>query len=415
MVAGSVRILIVLVSFSLATVGCTAAKFTTKDAALSKSVMDAEGSIFQGDDAGNGIQQVDNGNATGNLNQGNDDDDDANGSLNQLDDLLNGGARGQLNQPDGTNDEVDIRLICSDSRSKDNMNFKRALATGGTIVLALDGKICTNNVNEIKALVEKKNITIADAQRLCPELVPPMGEWASVEIIINGESNPSRRGVIELLYARNDDTSVPSEAADENCDKRKSPLVINIASDVNNPKPISLSSPTDGVFFDILGSVGNYVPVRISWFTNTDYRLLTLPNEDGDVLSIDELFGDNTLGPDGKYADDGYAALAKYDGKSADGVFHIAEPDGYITPADGVFEHLRLWLDENFNGRAEPHELVSLASVGISYIDLNYSTDYAEEDVYGNQTKMKSVVGYTDGTLDLIFDLWFNVNLGDTK
>ena len=65
----------------------------------------------------------------------------------------------------------------------------------------------------------------------------------------------------------------------------------------------------------------------------------------------------------------------------------------------------------NLDGRGDAHEMTSLRRANIAYIDLEYSSDYAETDRYGNETKMKSVVGYNDGSLDLIFDLWFRYNL----
>lgn len=383
--------------------GCTQAKFSAREAALSKSVMggDAEGTLGQAGE-GHGIQNPDS--SSGEIGQPIQDPADR-----RLGQPIYDPTDGRLNQPDGTNDEVDFGLICSDRLSEDQVNYKAAVAAGLPMVLALDGKICTDNLMEIKNLVAAKKFTIDDAKRICPALVPAAGQWASVELIIDGKSTPARRGVIELLYARNRDTADPDEVADEQCDDRRSPLVIHVASDPNDPQPIALSSQEDGILFDLLGSKNNHKPVRISWFTNHDYRLLALPNSRGEVKSIDQLFGDSTLGPDGQYSDNGYEALAKYDGRTADGMFQIDRPDGLISPRDPVFNRLRLWLDQNFDGVAQSHELKLLRHARISYIDLRFSTDFSEIDQHGNETKMRSIVGYADGSLDLIFDLWFLV------
>lgn len=59
--------------------------------------------------------------------------------------------------------------------------------------------------------------------------------------------------------------------------------------------------------------------IRSVFFPNQDYALLTLPDSQGRIAGIDQLFGDNTFGPDGAFAANGYAALAKYDGKTSDG------------------------------------------------------------------------------------------------
>jgi hypothetical protein len=230
-------------------------------------------------------------------------------------------------------------------------------------------------------------------------------------VISDKSVNMQANGRLTVLYARNQDASVPAEAADADCDRNSSPLVIHMASNPLDPQPIALSSQEDGVDFDLLGGRNAHEAVRISWFTNMDYRFLTLPGENGEVAGVDQLFGDNTRGPDGEFADNGYAALAKFDGTTSDGMFQVAAPDGRIDANDPIFRKLRLWLDMNLDGRGDAHEMTSLRRANIAYIDLDYSSDYAETDRYGNETKMKSVVGYADGSLDLIFDLWFRYNL----
>lgn len=184
------------------------------------------------------------------------------------------------------------------------------------------------------------------------------------------------------------------------CDERRSPLIISLD---NSTKGIGLTSILDGIKFDIMGSKALPSPhyaKQISWFKqgNTDYYFLALPNH-GVVEGIDQLFGDNTLGPDGKFAANGYLALAKYD----------LNNDKLITSLDPIFKELRLWKDVNRDGKSEPDELFTLDEMGIIKIDLNYDNKYKEVDKYGNATLMKSVVQTKDGKLHLIFDLWFRV------
>ncbi|MNL32723.1 hypothetical protein D3C87_1545940 [compost metagenome] len=109
------------------------------------------------------------------------------------------------------------------------------------------------------------------------------------------------------------------------------------------------------------------------------------------------MFGNNTRGPDGRYARHGYAALAKYD----------IDEDGYISNHDPVYSELRLWRDGNLDGIAQASELYSLDEKQIELIDLHFSNRFKETDAYGNKTLMKSVVKTTDGELHLMFDLWF--------
>ena len=187
-----------------------------------------------------------------------------------------------------------------------------------------------------------------------------------------------------------------------------SPLVIQLG----NEMPIRLTPPLDGIRFDIMGqnAVPAHTPKLISWFDDTSAAanyLLALPDENGEIRGIDELFGDNTTGPDGRTASNGYTALAKYDGRLAHGGFDQRAVDGLITPDDEVFDDLRLWADANRDGIAQASEVSTLASRGISVIDLNYDPNYLERDQFGNEIRMKSVVKTRDGKLHRIYDIWF--------
>lgn len=186
--------------------------------------------------------------------------------------------------------------------------------------------------------------------------------------------------------------------------------MIHFNSDVNNIEPLEFTSPDLGIIFDILGMNSKpkpYTPMKISWYKSPQYFFIVLLNQDGDVKGIDQLFGDNTLGPDGKFSDNGYEALRKYDGTSKDGKTRLQKGDGYITEADAVFNHLRLWNDSNSDGIAQAHELTPLKDKGIEVIDLNADPNFSEYDQYGNETALKSVVKTKDGRYHLMFDIWF--------
>jgi hypothetical protein len=412
---------ILLVSFiALGFTACGKAKFSaSKNDALSKTSVfgnDATGQIKQpgtrgGDAGGNVNQPSGGGGAGGNFSQPGG-SGGASGILNQLLNQL-GDANGKL--PDLTKlpgvTELAVELVCSDSQSMMSTNLKKAIADNLPVELVVNDKTCTTDMAKVKAVALAQKFTVADVQALCPDALID-GKIKSAYVDINGSSNiekmMSLSGKLQILYARNTDKSVAAEAADSNCDRRSSPLVIHRTSDVNNPVPIALSSAEDGVDFDLLGDANGHAPVRISWFTNYDYQVLTLPNSRGEVNGIDELFGNNTRGPDGEYAENGYAALAKYDGTTADGMFRLAPADGRIDAHDAVYSKLRLWTDRNFDGVASRRELTSLKVAGVVYIDLDFSDDFYERDEHGNETKMKSVVGNADGSMDLIFDLWFH-------
>jgi hypothetical protein len=179
-----------------------------------------------------------------------------------------------------------------------------------------------------------------------------------------------------------------------------SPLMVHLNVNPDHHVPLEFTSPLHGINFDLFGANAKpapYSPVRISWYKQPEYYFIVLPNAKGEVNGIDELFGNNTKGPDGQFAKDGYKALAKFD--------HSA--DGYITKEDPVLAKLRFWHDDNFDGKAEPNELRTADDLGIDLIDLAADESFKETDKYGNDTMLKSVVRTKDGRFHVMFDVWF--------
>ena len=195
------------------------------------------------------------------------------------------------------------------------------------------------------------------------------------------------------------------------CEVIGSPLVIDTHAATDNAQGVQLSSPTDGIMFNIFG--WNSAPVantnkRISWIQNFNrYKFLVLADANGKVLGVDQMFGDNTLGPDGTFAANGFAALAKYDGKDAWGRRTIRAADGKIDASDDVYSRLSLWSDRNMDGKVQTGELMSLRDANLTEINLMYDPNFREEDRFGNRTELKSIVKFGDGRARLIFDLWF--------
>lgn len=182
--------------------------------------------------------------------------------------------------------------------------------------------------------------------------------------------------------------------------KCHSPLLIAFAAD-DQFKKFELTNPLkDGRWFDIAGDNARpmaHAKEKISWHRNSNYMFIVLPDENGAVLGIDQLFGNNTRGPDGQFGKNGYEALRKWDDNK----------DGLITAEDSIFPRLRLWSDRNFDAVAASDELLPLSGKGVTVIDLHYDSNYIEVDPYGNMTALKSVVKTSEGQLHLLFDLWF--------
>ena len=196
-------------------------------------------------------------------------------------------------------------------------------------------------------------------------------------------------------YKRNNagDGDYPEALGNLECEDFSSPLVVKLRED----KPLKLSSPTEGIRFDIQGERGSHIKRQISWPVDDTIAFIALPDHNGSVHSVDQLFGDNTKGPDGRFAEHGYHALAKFDHNG----------DKRIDKEDAVYSKLRLFIDRNRDGYSQAGELSTLASHDIVNIDLEYDPDYSETDAYGNKILFKSVAETKDKDLLLIFDIWF--------
>lgn len=180
----------------------------------------------------------------------------------------------------------------------------------------------------------------------------------------------------------------------DNCDNTTSPLIIDFSN-----TGIVLSSPLSGVNFDI-DSDGTQD--HISWTEDSSAGFLVLDkNNNGKIDDGNELFGNNSTGPDGRKAPNGFLALRKYDSNS----------DGMINSDDSIYSELMIWFDENRDGISEIDELHSLSSVKVKSINLNY-LEMNEHDIYGNQTKQRSLIIMDDGTEKVIFDIWFQKVFG---
>ncbi|MBK8202752.1 MAG: hypothetical protein IPK68_10685 [Bdellovibrionales bacterium] len=227
--------------------------------------------------------------------------------------------------------------------------------------------------------------------------------------VIEGNSyNTSRHYV---LNGPNPDFALGGEGGGQGdtCDNKASPLAVQI----EKGEQLSFSDSVQGVLFDIFGfraSPSPFRKARIGWIKEPNFMFLARPNSQGKINGIQELFGDNTKGPDGNFSPNGFKALAKFDGTSGDGKRSLSVPDGYIDKDDAIFSELRLWKDANLDGIAQDSEIQSLSQLKIDVIDLNYDPHFFERDALGNEIRYKSVAKRKNGELLIIFDIWFYYN-----
>lgn len=158
-----------------------------------------------------------------------------------------------------------------------------------------------------------------------------------------------------------------------------SPIIIDLDNE-----GFHLTSASEGVTFDFKG---NGKPLRLAW-TDPKYRNAWLVlDRDGNGLidSSKEMFGNLTAQPTSE-SPNGYLALAEFDKPENRG-----NNNGYIDAGDAVYSKLRLWIDANHDGISQPEELFTLASQGVSALDLKYS-ESKFTDEFGNRFRYQSIL-----------------------
>lgn len=277
----------------------------------------------------------------------------------------------------------------------DVTNIRAGLAALKPLQLKLSAKLAAGQYSVVMYDAAKvKKPYVYDWTKSGPAIAPiedTVAHFLQADSVFRVDSNGKQMAtqVMNLLVGKEGDAACASAGSID-------PLLIQL--NTQTPKPIALTGPDQGVMFDLLGQRLDHKKVKTAWFatSQSENYFLVLPNNDGQVLGIDELFGDATMGPDMKFAKQGFAALAKYDDNG----------DKVISEDDPVFSKLRLWKDDNLDGVVQASELYTLEEKGVVAIDLKYDKRFQETDKYGNMTKFKSVVVTKEGNYGLVYDLY---------
>jgi hypothetical protein len=102
--------------------------------------------------------------------------------------------------------------------------------------------------------------------------------------------------------------------------------------------------------------------VKSSWVGAETPWLALDRNDNGTIDDGRELFGSMTELPDGRRAENGFAALAALDDNG----------DGWITSADASFDKLLVWRDRDQDRRSSPSELTPARDAGLLAVALDY-------------------------------------------
>jgi hypothetical protein len=93
------------------------------------------------------------------------------------------------------------------------------------------------------------------------------------------------------------------------------------------------------------------------------------------VADPGELFGSTMPLRDGSVAHNGFQALSVYDRPEYGG-----NMDGFMTPADAIWDRLRLWVDRDHDGVSDPREISTPGANQILSFDLHAVHTYRVDD-----------------------------------
>jgi Ca2+-binding RTX toxin-like protein len=166
-----------------------------------------------------------------------------------------------------------------------------------------------------------------------------------------------------------------------------SPPIDPLVLDLNGNGLDIIDLGSSSAYFDL---DGNGFAEHTAWIGPQDGFLVRDLNANGQIDGIAELFGNPEQ--------DGLSMLATFDSNS----------DGFITSADAIFASLQVWRDANGNGTVQSGELVTLASLNITSLDL--SASLVDQWTAGSWTSHHSTALLSDNSTRDIYDIWFENN-----
>ena len=144
-----------------------------------------------------------------------------------------------------------------------------------------------------------------------------------------------------------------------------------------------------GDLVDVLNGAANPDNFTVDVRRQTEDGFLVIPDDDGQVRSSRNLFGDNMV-VNGQTYPNGFEALKALANKKCDSSSTVK--DRYFGPWDGDLYNskIKVWVDKNRNGVADAGELLSLKDAGVVAINSCFVLNIQETDSFGNGTAMRS-------------------------
>jgi Ca2+-binding RTX toxin-like protein len=152
----------------------------------------------------------------------------------------------------------------------------------------------------------------------------------------------------------------------------------------------------NGIYFD---HDNNGFAEATGWIAPDDGLLTYDKNQNGNIDSGEELFGNHFRLSGGGTAQHGFQALGELD----------SDANKVIDHRDREWSKLRIWQDYDLDGTADAGELNDVASHGIKSIPLDYVfSSYV--DWHGNQHRQEGKYMKSDGSMAALTDVWFNLD-----
>lgn len=189
---------------------------------------------------------------------------------------------------------------------------------------------------------------------------------------------------VDTLYA----SAVEGEVSENEMDLRDNSIHSPISIDLNGNGLKTIGFRNSDILFDL---DGNGTLEKTAWLSPDDGFLGIDINGDHIINNGTELFGGAKRG-------DGYSEIKQYDTNN----------DGIITIADAEFAKIIVWRDINSNGISESSEIFNLSSLGITSIDLNYTTrdEYDQGNLIGEHS-----IAQINGIMTAVGDIYFQSNI----
>lgn len=170
-----------------------------------------------------------------------------------------------------------------------------------------------------------------------------------------------------------------------------SPIVLDLDGD-----GVETISVSDGAWFD---HAADGFAERTGWAGSEDGLLVRDIDGNGFINFGRELFGSETLLPNGTKAANGFEALKAFD----------ANTDGVINAQDAAFAELRVWKDANTNSRTDAGELLTLAEAGVASVNVAYANS-SHIDAQGNAHRQVGSYTTASGETRTATDIWVQTN-----